>query len=230
MNLILKTTNKIDDAAEFVSSSILKQLRSGKRVLFFMAGGSAISVAVKVSQILREYPDKNLIKNLTVTLTDERYGPVGHFDSNWQQLLDKGFYLPQAKRIPVLTGNDFAAETEKFNKILHEKLMVGGEDEYRIGLFGIGRDGHTAGILPGSLAVDAEGYAFAYKTEKFERITITLKTIEKLDEIIVWAQDKEKWKVIENLLLNENTDIIKQPAQILKKVPLLTIFTDYKNL
>ena len=226
MSLTVKTTNKIDDAADFVSSSILKQLRLGKTVLFFVAGGSAIPVAVKISQILREYPDKNLIKNLTVTLTDERYGPVGHFDSNWQQLLDKGFYLPSAKRIPVLTGDDFAAETEKFNKILHEKLMVGGEDEYRIGLFGIGADGHTAGILPGSLAVNAEGYAFGYKTEKFERITITLKTIEKLDEIIVWAQGKEKWKVIKNLL-EENIDIVKQPAQILKKVPLLTIFTDY---
>jgi len=32
--------------------------------------------------------------------------------------------------------------------------------------------------------------------------------------------------VLENL--QEDVDIIKQPAQILKKVPLLTIFTDYK--
>ena len=40
-------------------------------------------------------------------LTDERYGPVGHPDSNWSQLLQKGFDLPQAKLVPVLTGRLF---------------------------------------------------------------------------------------------------------------------------
>ena len=179
MSLTVKTTSKIDDAADFVSSSILKQLRLGKTVLFFVAGGSAIPVAVKISQILRGYPDKNLIKNLTVTLTDERYGSVVHPDSNWQQLLDRGFYLPSVKRIPVLTGDDFVTETEKFNKILREKLMVGEENEYKIGLFGVGIDGHTAGILPEFPAMNSEDLAFGYITSNFSRITITPKMIGK---------------------------------------------------
>jgi 6-phosphogluconolactonase/glucosamine-6-phosphate isomerase/deaminase len=52
--------------------------------------------------------------------------------------------------------------------------------------------------------------------------------IEKLDEAVVWAQGKDKWKIVENLL-GENIPIDKQPAQILKKVPLLTIFSDYST-
>ena len=63
-----------------------------------MAGGSSISVAVKVAELLREHPHQNL----TITLTDERYGPSDHFNSNYFQLLEKGFNLPEAKLIPVL--------------------------------------------------------------------------------------------------------------------------------
>jgi 6-phosphogluconolactonase/glucosamine-6-phosphate isomerase/deaminase len=228
MSIVLKTTTDAEIAAGSLASSILKQLRSGKQVLFFATGGSSISVGAKISKILREYPDKNLMKNLTVTLTDERYGPLGHPDSNWQQLLDRGFSLPQARLIPVLTGENLSITTEKFSKALNEELMISEENKYRIGLFGIGADGHTAGILPGSKSVESLNLACGYDTPTFSRITITPKVIEKLDEAAVWAQGKDKWGVIENLL-EENIPIIKQPAQILKKVPLLTIFSDMKK-
>jgi len=234
VGLNIKITNKIDDAAEFIFASIFEQLKSNKKVLFFLTGGSAIAVGAKVAELLRNISDKNLIKNLTISLTDERYGDVGHKDSNWQQLLENGFSLAQAKLIPILTGENRDIAVEKFNENLERKFK---RADYKIGLFGIGADGHTAGILPESSAVNAEAYAFGYKTEKFERITITPKMIEKLDEAIIWAQGENKWPIIKNLLEaptesvgKNNLDISKQPAQILKKVPLLTIFTDYNNI
>lgn len=229
MSLPLKTTTDAGEAANFLASSILKQLKSGKRVLFFVTGGSSISVGSKVSKILREYPDKNLLKNLTVTLTDERYGKIGHPDSNWQQLKDRDFDIPQVKFIPILTGDDRNTTIEKFNKILNTELMVNKENKYKIGLFGIGSDGHTAGILPESVVVNSEELVAGCDTPTFSRITITPKMIEKFDEAIVWAQGKDKWKIVENLL-GADIPITKQPAQILKKVPLLTIFSDYEKI
>jgi 6-phosphogluconolactonase/glucosamine-6-phosphate isomerase/deaminase len=239
MNLTVKTTTKIDEAAEFIFVSIFGQLKSNKKVLFFLTGGSSIAVGAKVTELLRNISDQNLLKNLTITLTDERYGLLGHQDSNWQQLLEKGFSLPQAKLMPILTGENRDIAVGKFNENLEREFK---ETDYAIGLFGIGADGHTAGILPESSAVNAEGYAFGYETEKFERITITPKVIEKLDEAIIWAQGENKWPIIKNLaeaptpkgvgvptesVGKNNLNISKQPAQILKKVPLLTIFTDY---
>jgi len=225
-DLNLKTTNNPEDAASFVASVILNQLKSGKNVLFFATGGSSVYVGAKITRILKESPDKSLMKNLVVTLTDERYGPVGHSDSNWQQLLDKGFDLPQAKLIPVLTGDDKEVTIKNFNKILNEELTI---EVYKIGLFGVGKDGHTAGILPESVAIGSRDLACIYDTQAFSRITITPKTIERLDEAVVWAQGKDKWPVVESLL-KENISITKQPAQILKKVPLLTIFSDYNQI
>ena len=100
--------------------------------------------------------------------------------------------------------------------------------KYKIGLFGIGKDGHTAGILPNSVAIECKDLVCGYDTLVFSRITITPNAIKQLDEAVVFAQGEEKWSVLENLI-NENIDIMKQPTQVLKKVPLLTIFSDYKS-
>lgn len=225
MSLDIKTTISVDEAANFIASSIGAQLKQGKQVLWLIAGGSAITVAVKASEIIRNNPHQNLTQNLTIALTDERYGPMGHIDSNWQQLMEKGFSLPEAKLIPVLTGEDRATETEKFNVFLNQEFKI---IKYKIGLFGIGADGHTSGILPESVAVDCPQLACGYDAPKFYRITTTPRAIEQLDEAIVWAQGEDKWKTIKDL--QKDVSISKQPAQALKKVPLLTIFTDYQNL
>jgi len=235
MPLNIKTTTKIDDAAIFIATSILKQLELNKHVLFFATGGSSISVGVRISEILRENKEHGLTKNLTVLLTDERYGPIDHVDSNYSSLIEKGFILPFAKIIPTLTGESREITTEKFNIILGQELK---KAEYKIGLFGIGSDGHTAGILPGSVAAHSKDLACGYDTSSFSRITMTFNAIKQLDEAVVWMQGEDKWDMLKNL---ENDiparphdssgaggDVIKQPAQILKKVPLLTIFTDFK--
>ncbi|MFA6586085.1 MAG: 6-phosphogluconolactonase [Candidatus Paceibacterota bacterium] len=222
MSFTVKTTTEVEEVANFVASSILKQLNLNKRVLFFVTGGSSIPVCVKISEVIRKNPHKNLV----VTLTDERYGVVGHKDSNYFKLIKSGFSLPQARMIPVLIGDDLDTTAQKFNFNLNEEFNSA---EYKIGLFGVGADGHTAGILPDSVAINSNDLACSYVTPIFSRITMTPKAIEKLDEAVVFARGQEKWETLKKLI-EEDMDIKKQPAQILKKVPLLTIFTDYKNI
>jgi len=219
MAFVVKKTSKIEEVADFVATSILNKLNSDKKVLFFVTGGSSVAVAVEVAKNLQKDSNKNL-KNLTVTLTDERYGPVDHFNSNYFKLKEKGFNLPEAKVIPILADDDLNITTQKFNEVLKEEFE---KAEYKIGLFGVGADGHTAGILPESEATHSENLVCNYGTPVFLRITMTFKAIEKLDEVIVFTQGEEKMSIIKSL--EKNIDVIKQPAQILKKVPLLTIFT-----
>jgi len=221
MNLNIKTTENTDEIAFFIASSILRHLGLGKRVFFFVTGGSSIPVCVKISEIIRSHPHSNL----AVTLTDERYGPVGHAYSNWSKLIAQGFSLPEAKLIPVLTGADHLATTINYTKSVDQEFK---NTDYKIGIFGVGIDGHTAGILPGSVAVNSKDLICGYETPEFSRITITPFAIIKLDEAIICTKGEEKWKVIKQLD-EEEIDINVQPAQILKKVPLLTIFTDYKS-
>ncbi len=219
MNIVTTTDPKVP--AEFLADKILEQLKANQKVLWLVPGGSAIQVAVLAAKRISGYPHFNLV----VTVTDERHGAVGHKDSNWQHLIDMGFDLPQAKLIPVLTVNGEQSRTmttEKFNTIIDKELK---NADYKIGLFGIGADGHTAGILPMSGAVEASESVFGYQAPQFERITITPKALTQLNEAVIWAQGEAKWKIIQDL--DKEIDRNLQPAQVLKKVPTLTIFTDY---
>jgi 6-phosphogluconolactonase/glucosamine-6-phosphate isomerase/deaminase len=223
MSIEIKTTTDIKVAARFIADKILPQLYAGKNVLWFVPGGSAIAVAVEAAKIIAE-TKHHPRQNLTITLTDERYGPVDHADSNWQQIMEKGFYVPESKYMPVLNGDSPSVTIKKFNTILGKELK---RADYKIGLFGIGKDGHTAGILPESGAVNSKNWAFGYKTPTFYRITVTPKTIGKLDEAVIFAEGKDKWSVLEDF--EKDLGITEQPAQILKKIPRLTIFSDYQK-
>ena len=158
-----------------------------------------------------------------VMLTDERYGPLDHPESNWHGLISGGFSLPQAALIPILTGDTREVTVGKFSAALREQFP---KAQYKIGLFGIGADGHTGGILPQSIAALSEDWSIGYDTEKFERITVTPPTIEKFDEIVAYAVGQEKWKIIQSLE-KEIVSISDEPAQVLKRVPLFTLFTNY---
>jgi 6-phosphogluconolactonase/glucosamine-6-phosphate isomerase/deaminase len=226
MDLNIKNITAPEDAAKFIFASIVKHLELHRPVLFFVTGGSSVAVGVKVSEFLRNYSKKDLLRNLTISITDERYGEVGHKDSNWQQLLDKGFSVPEAKLIPILTGDSLENTTKKFNETLeHEFKLIKQNNGYKIGLFGIGKDGHTAGVLPESPATHSTDMVYSYNAKDFPRITITRKAIEKLDEAVVYLQGSDKKDVLD--LLEKGVDIIKMPSQMLKKILLLTIFTNY---
>src|ERR1035437_9019577 len=133
MNFTINTTTKPQEAANFIVLSILNQLKLNKHVLFFVTGGSSIAIGVKVAELLR----RAWYQNLTVMLTDERYGPLEHPDSNWHQLMEKGFSLPQAKLIPILTGDNRTTTTKKFKAILNQEFTGAKENKYKIGLFGV---------------------------------------------------------------------------------------------
>lgn len=210
---------KIDDAApavDYLVSLLREKLSDGSKVLWLVPGGSAIAVAVKVAQGLQNSD----LTNLTVTLTDERYGPVGHEDSNWHQLHHAGFHLPGATMVPVLHGHSVQETTTEFARHLQEYCQGAA---YCVGFFGLGPDGHTAGILPASPAVTADEWACSYQAN-FLRVTMTPPAIAALDEAVVYAMGEAKRRPLEQL--QQDLPTSQQPAQALKKVPKLIIFND----
>ncbi len=218
--MIFKKITSIDPVAAHIAGLLVQSLTADNRTLWLVPGGSAIAVTIAVCKLL-EGED---LHNLYVTLTDERFGPTGHKASNWQQMVRAGLSLPGARLIPVLGGADRAATTAAYNQTL-AALLPG--VEYRVGFFGVGADGHTAGILPGSPAVSADAFAVSYQALDYERITITPKAIAMLDAAVVYAVGHEKMPVLDGLEAALPLDV--QPAQALKTVPDLTIFNDRRG-
>ena len=116
---------------KYLAGLISAQLGDGRRVLWLLSGGSAIAAAVEAAKLLQGAD----LSNLTVSLIDERYGEVGHADSNWAQLLAAGFDLPGATLHPVLSGLGQAETAEDFEHFLASQFAA---SDYVVGLLGIG--------------------------------------------------------------------------------------------
>ena len=56
-----------------------------------------------------------------------------------------------------------------------------------IGLFGMGSDGHIAGVLPNTLGVLSTEVVCGYISDKFTRVTLTLDTLKKIDASVITA-------------------------------------------
>jgi 6-phosphogluconolactonase/glucosamine-6-phosphate isomerase/deaminase len=212
-------------------ATLTQHLNAGERVLWLVPGGSAIAIAAAVAEELRAKPYPNLV----ITLTDERYGEPGHPDSNWRKLLEAGLVIPGATMLPVLMpGASLEATAATFARTLEGRLA--GAD-FALGLFGIGPDGHTSGILPHSPAVTATQLAVGYDGRllppvtpggpQFERVTTTPPAIARLHEAVVYAVGQDKWPVLDTLRTHK--PLSDQPAQVLKQVHQVTVFNDHKG-
>lgn len=219
MAINFKAATSTTQVATFLAGAITPKLKKYKRVLLLIPGGSAIKVVIELA---RQLTKENVpLDKLVLTLTDERYGPVGHTDSNWRQLNDSGLNLPGANLRPVLNGKSMAGTERDFEDFLRSQIN---EADYKIGFFGIGPDGHTSGVLPHSSAMHATNLVHGYDGGTFMRITTTPVAISMLDEAVVYAVGESKWPVLKELKAEKPID--EQPAQVLKNIPTVTIFSD----
>jgi 6-phosphogluconolactonase/glucosamine-6-phosphate isomerase/deaminase len=215
-------TNKpIEQAAEHIATVLGDHLSNNQQVLWLLSGGSSLEIALIVSKKLRPYN----LSNLHVSMTDERYGPIGHSDENWQQLINIGFELDGADLYRPLIGKDIKTTAAAFNDWLSDQLN---NSDFTLGIFGVGTDGHTAGIKPYSPAINSSDFVTSFSGDDFERVTISPRAIAKIDEAVVQISGSDKQQVL-STLLNDELPIDEQPAQILKPVQHTTIYSNILN-
>ena len=219
----MKLVTEHDDQqiVDYLTSTLTAHLSADESVLWLVPGGSAMKVATKVLAGLEDIDTSKLC----ITLTDERYGRPGHADENWIQLEQLGFNVSTINAYRVLRGEDIETTAQDFSDKL-ERLFE--THDYKIGLFGIGADGHTAGIKPHTVAVTSDEYAAQFEGADFARVTMTPKAVAVLDEVVAYAHGSEKYPALRQLL-HENVDIYDQPAQALKAVPKVTLFSDFAD-
>ncbi len=191
--------------------------------LWLVPGGSNIPLVVAVMTSL----SAELTDNLIIGLTDERFGPYNHPDSNWTQLRAAGFDPKRAQIIETLkAGVDSSLESAvlSYNSELDTILD---EVSAAIGLFGMGADGHIAGILPNSPATNETSYTTVtgYNATPFNRITISFSAIRRLNSVFLIAMGETKRAQIERLITQE-APLNEQPAQIIKQVSEAYLYND----
>ena len=215
--LELRESKGVEGVISLLSKKIGNEIKSGKQVLWLIGGGSSIDIAAAARRGL----PSDALNKLEVSLTDERFGPRSHSNSNWQALIDAGFEIRGLQATEIIKDQDLAAETLDFDRFLKAALE---KCDFTIGLIGIGADSHIAGIKPGSLAVKSHELAIGYRADDFERITMTFEAIKKLDLCVAYLKEKDKKQVIQSFKYEYPLD--SRPSQILKQVKKAIIFVD----
>lgn len=203
-----------------LAGRLTRELQSGRQVLWLLSGGSNIAASV---QIIKLVP-KELSGQLRISLADERYGPVGHDDSNWAQLLRAGFEAKDAKLEPLLeAGKSFEETVSKF------EALIAGAFANRVSVIaqlGIGDDGHIAGILPKSAGAEpTDKLAVGYRSDPFTRISLSFTAIRRLTAGYAFAFGASKRAALTSLI-HTDLPLAEQPAQILKQLNEAYVYND----
>lgn len=216
--------NEPREAAAALADRILSELDSDRRVLWLLSGGSNVPLSVLTLRQMRErLPGRDLADRLCVTLTDERYGPPGHADSNWQQLMQAGFDFTLVKNVPVLCNLSMAETAERFARNFEAAVA---QNDVVVAQLGMGVDAHTAGILPGSPATKEPGWVSAYYTPGFSRITLTFPSLCRAHAAYLIAFGAEKAGALERLKHADASMLADVPAAVLASIPDSYVYTD----
>lgn len=205
-----------------LANKLCELLNDNKKVLWLICGGSNIATAVKVMDSVQNSISVENIKNLKVMQTDERYGPVGHKDSNWQQMSDQGFDFKNIEYVSILRNLSLGQTIEQYS-IDIEKAF--GEADIIVAELGIGGDGHIGGILPHTSAVRDTAPVTGYEASPFTRISISFPYFNKIDIAYVFAFGSSKQKAIEDLK-NKELSLDDEPCQILKEMKEVYFYSD----
>lgn len=173
-------------------------------------------------ELLTEDPKAVDWSRVRVFWTDERYVPPDHPDSNYRLALDAFLAcvpIPESNiyRIPtdLVTAGDAA---RSYEQTLRTVFQVQGDEvpSFDLVILGMGRDGHTASLFPGSAGV-REDRALACTVSRPEgpsRISLTPPVLRAAGRILVLVSGPDKAATLSGVLLG-NPDPPRYPIHVL---------------
>ena len=210
-------------AAHAIAQSICDGLFADKRVLWLVSGGSNIAVEKKVMDMVRDHAGSKLA-GLAILPIDERYGPAGHKNSNVQALRDAGFDSGVAIVVDVLMHNvPFDQTVGFYNEVASTALS---NASVIVGQFGMGSDGHIAGIKPESPATELDESTVAgYEWDDYVRMTLMPAALRQVTSGFLIAYGADKKKPLTQLQ-KQAVPFKKLPAMLLYELPDVHVYND----
>jgi 6-phosphogluconolactonase len=155
-------------------------------------------------------------------LVDERLVPFTDADSNYGMLDDlllskvnippeNRHFIPVREASPEILAKKYEEDMKKFFRLQRSKFP-----EFDLIMLGIGKDGHTASLFPGTEALKEKkqlAVAVVPEQAKHNRITLTLPVINSAKNIIFLAHGREKSVVIKRVIEERDTSL---PASLVK--------------
>lgn len=221
------------DAGEFIHDLLRKH--RNEPTLFLVSGGSALEVLSHIQPYI-------FGPHMLIGTTDDRFTRLE--GNNFKQITETDFYV-QACAQGTQFIDSYPMKNESIDMLVDRLQMTLDDffkrypENYTLGLFGIGEDGHTASIFPNNEAAFEAIYrtgklycsSITDKSEYQQRVTITPIVIEEvLSDVVLYAVGKNKCDNILTQMLSSNFTDYELPALIPARHPHSELFTDCEQI
>lgn len=221
-------------AAEYVVNLLLQAIAERGSFHIALAGGSTPRQLYE-RLLSPRFSDRIPWNKVHFYLGDERFVPPDHEDSNYRMMYKHLFYNTQIPpenihrfatelKDPVTVAQHYAKELETH---LPRSQTQNGDLIFDLVLLGVGSDGHTASLFPGTSILNeysAPVAAVFVPQLASWRISITFPLIQKARNVLALICGSEKAPIV-NLLINNSE---KEQSQNL--LPIQTVAAIRRNL
>lgn len=195
-------------------------------ILLLLSGGSVIPSVVESTSKGCEA----CLSMQHIGLADERFVDQKSADSILESYRRAGLDLQKDMYSHVEPVFETSDQLEKVTREYEDWLIESmGVVDRSVGIFGIGVDGHTAGIKPMSDANTftelflAGSLVASYEADDYQRLTVTGRMIEQLDKAYLYA-GTGKANILKEFI-ETDTPAPQMPAQLLKRAKQLMVYT-----
>jgi 6-phosphogluconolactonase len=207
----LQIVNSADDLAVAAARSIIsiaaKALSIKNNFTLALSGGSTPK---RLYELLanpgKEFRDQFPWTRTLFFWTDERHVPPDHPDSNYRMSYDA---MLEHTGVPGSNVHRFFSEMDDAEIVAlnYERQLECSFDNslprFDLILLGLGPDGHTASLFPGTTAVsELERFVVATWVEKFKsfRLTMTLPVLNNAAEVMFLVSGEDKASILSEVL------------------------------
>ncbi len=211
--------------AEETAGLLRKSISNRKKASLVVSGGS--SPKPFFESLSHEILDWNKV---TITLADERWVATDHPDSN--EFLVRSSLLKNEAASATFIGLKRDQPSAAMDAVICRKELGQVTRPFDVVILGMGNDGHTASLFPGSdqlqVALDDESDLVCTHIKPtaapYDRITLTLAALLSSRQIFLQLVGNEKWMVLEKAL--EDLEVEEMPIRAIlhqRKTPV-TVF------
>jgi 6-phosphogluconolactonase len=207
-------------AAETIVQASAAAAEQGRRALIALSGGSTPK---RMGQILasEEVASRVHWDNLEVFWGDERWVPLESPESNAGEAM-RGFLdaspIPAEYIHPFVTTGDPVAAAAQMSDTIQSAMRENGVSAFDLVLLGMGDDGHTASLFPGTTAMHEEDrLVISHRVPKLDtnRLTFTPPLINASAKVVFLVGGAGKAAMLHKVL-DGPVDIDATPSQVVR--------------
>lgn len=202
-------------AAETFVEEAKGTIEESGRFTVALAGGSTPKRAYET--LATQHHDALDWNKVHVFFGDERTVPPDHEDSNYRMTLEALLSHVSIGSVHRMRGE---LDPHEAATLYEEELeaFFGGPPRFDLVLLGIGEDGHTASLFPGTLALDVrDRWAVENPVEKMDtvRLTLTVLVINAAKRVVFLVAGEGKAEALKEILEGE-ADPHDYPAKLVR--------------